>query len=270
MGLEAASWAAQALTLRAERDLGRSDGAAGYERNLELWEGLARYVQHRASGDASLPFPADGGWPAEADRDRAYVSGAALALLLDRLRPDWNRALEEEGGATLDGLLDDVLREVEPAGFALRERENVESRALADAADVEAGRRRAAQAFIEREGTAVQVVVADGAVLSPQRFDPLNVRLLEGRLVLHSRLLRLERPGASIEVLGAECLTQGAGSHPLFGGVQSLLLTGLPEDFTPSREGGAVKLTAPGLEATFTGAEVERLPGRPFWRLTLR
>jgi hypothetical protein len=75
--------------------------AAEYERGSELNEGLARYVEWRASGDPSPPpFPRDD-FAAQEIRARSYISGASLAILLDAAAPGWKGRVD----APLDELL---------------------------------------------------------------------------------------------------------------------------------------------------------------------
>lgn len=254
--------AALALSLRRRREALRSDGATGYERGLELREGLAAYVQHRCPPDGRAELPPAEGWPAEDDRERAYVTGAAMGFLLDRLQPDWRERLEADDGTFLDQLLENALqrRGVEPASFEDAIVATVGAQAEADARAVVAARERRRADFLGAAGPAIVLRVASGPPLSPQGFDPLNVQSLGGRDVLHTRYLLLERPGGDrLEVLGRGVLTTGAGSHPLFGGVAELALTGLPEPPVVTWQGEVVTIKADGLEARFTGATLREL-----------
>jgi hypothetical protein len=101
---EAGAWAARALAARQERFTHLSDGAAAYERGTEVKEGLARYVEALAAGDEGSLLP-EAEFPPESVRLRSYDSGAAIALLLDRLDPAWKRRLEEKDETPLDELL---------------------------------------------------------------------------------------------------------------------------------------------------------------------
>lgn len=100
----AAEWCELALQYRLRR-FSQMDSAFGaYERFNELNEGLAQYIQHLAAGHNSVHFPAEEFKPA-AIRERVYVSGPALAFLLDRLDPDWQKGLEKNDRQFLDDLL---------------------------------------------------------------------------------------------------------------------------------------------------------------------
>jgi hypothetical protein len=90
---EAACWIAEALRVRNSRFAGMAPASVTYERNSELNEGLANYIQVKAAGEtASFTLPSSGFYP-EAVRQRAYQIGTAWALLLDRMTPGWQREM---------------------------------------------------------------------------------------------------------------------------------------------------------------------------------
>jgi hypothetical protein len=253
-------WAALALDLRRQLNDRRSDGAVAYERGLELYEGLARYVQDRCLPDRPPQLPPAQGWPAEVVRERAYVTGAAMAHLLDDLVPQWKQQLEEDDSPYLDDLLGWALaeRSVTPASIDSAEREVLVAAAGVDAAAVSESRQASRVEFYSRAGPAIVVRVLGGGPLSPQGFDPLNVRSLGGRDVLHTRWLKLERHDAEIEIEGCSVLTSGAGSHPLFGGVSELLVTGLKAPPELDESGDETVVSAPGFLGRFGAVTIER------------
>ena len=91
----ARAWAARALAFRRERFALLLEPASAYERGTEMKEGLAQYVEMTAAGhDGPLLPPEE--FPAQAVRLRAYASGCAVGLVLDRLDSAWKRRLEEK------------------------------------------------------------------------------------------------------------------------------------------------------------------------------
>jgi hypothetical protein len=70
---------------------------------------------------------------------------------------------------------------------------------------------------------------------------------------LHGRWLKLVNDAGQVEVLNRTALTIGSGDHPLFTGVERVVVTGL--DFLPSirRDSLTVTLEAPGLTGRFKG-----------------
>ncbi|HEX8423870.1 MAG TPA: hypothetical protein VF634_10690, partial [Pyrinomonadaceae bacterium] len=101
---DARCWARLALSTRRERFARMTTGAANYERATELNEGLARYVEARAAGTRTANLPAAEYPPADL-RTRAYATGHALALLLERFAPAWTTRLEAGENLSLDELL---------------------------------------------------------------------------------------------------------------------------------------------------------------------
>lgn len=257
-------WARSVVRLRRQRFQRLPQGAAAYERGTELREGLARHVEARASSKRRPPALPAGGFAPEDVRERGYAVGHAFAHLLDRLRPGWEEALAGDSAASLSSLLEAA------APLAVRPRvrcgitpdESRRTSTVARADLLRLGERDAAlrREFEERPGWRL-VVAAAGAPLFPAAFDPLNVRVLDGH-VLHTRWLRLQNDLAVVEVLDGEALTEAAGSHPLFEGVRTLVVTGLPSAPAVQRAGDTVEVRAGPVEGTFVGASVERGEGK--------
>lgn len=252
-----ACWAARALEQRRIRFAHMPAGSSGYERGTELNEGLAAYVEARASG--SLPaIPAEG-YAADQVRQGSYGIGSVLAMLLDRFDPAWKQTLEAGSAASLDELLAVALPFPDTAGcrFTPEETAQTRARAAADTARLVDGRKERRAAFFGRPGLRL-VIDAGAQPLWPQGFDPVNVEGLGNREVLHRRFLKLGNDRGALEVLDREALTEGAGSHPLFEGVRVLTLSGLAEEPKISRNGETMKIEIAGLTATLTAVNVRR------------
>ena len=243
--------------------------AAAYERGIEMKEGLAAYLEGLAAGmtDASI---GGGPFPAEEVRARAYASGPLVARLLDRLAPGWKERLERSEAASLDDLLASAAPAAEPSCRpSRRERAASEAEARRDVAALAASRARAREEFLAAPGWSL-VVEAAAEPLWPQGFDPLNVRRLGGREVLHTRFVKLGNRAGTIEVFGRSALTEPAGDHPLFQGIRRLTVTGLPGAPPAPSDGRQLAIAVPGLRLLLAGAETEvsgttfrvRLPAR--------
>lgn len=251
--------AAAAMRARATRFEGLDSASVAYERASEMNEGLANYVQLRASHTAAR-LPAEDFLP-ELVRQRSYATGAAMAQLLDRLMPAWRDSLEHDDRLPLDALLGRAatarasrLRDCAPDDAA---HERFEMEARRAAADVAARRRAARDTFLATPGTTLEVV-ANGAPLGVAGFDPLNVTRVSPAEVLHARYLELGAAGgATVEVMGHASLTRAAGDHPLFSGVRAVTITGLATP-TVSDEGGVVTVRAEGITVHAPAASVER------------
>jgi hypothetical protein len=251
---EVRSWASRAVAARRARFARIPSGSSGYERGTELKEGLARYVQAKAGGETGSPFP-DAEFAPDKVRDRAYASGSAMALLLDRLDPRWKEGLEQRD-EPLDEILGRAAAGTPPAALPAPEEAEIRRRAGADVAAWSASRASLREQFLATPGW--KVVVESASPLFAQGFDPLNVERLSAESVLHTRFLKLGNAEGSVEILDHHCLTEGAGKHPLFGGVRRATVAGFPQEPAADTTGGGVRITIPGVTLAFRNATVSR------------
>ncbi len=280
--LFARCWGRNALELRRERFALLPAGAVAYERGTELNEGLAAYVERRATGAPGHTILPREDFAPEAVRARGYRTGAALAwLLTGQLYSAWRTTLEENDTTPLDLMLaaaydaapdppaDSFDFTITPGGvitaaeykagctFTPTELERTRSIAMADIDSLRTRRAEARRNFLERDGWTLVIDAAD-APLFPQGFDPLNVQVVAPREVLHSRYVKLGNGSSVVEVMGRAALTDAAGAHPLFNGVRSLTITGLKDGLTIETTDTAATIDADGMTATLSGASVER------------
>lgn len=265
----AACWARTALDMRRERFAALSAGSIAYERHTELNEGLATYVERRATGEPdSTVLPVEEFAP-EAVRQRGYQTGVALARLLDQFSPTWRRTLEQNDSIPLDVLLATSLppraSDVRACAFKPAEWDRIRAAAAIDIRALRGRRAEQRRAFLEQPGWSL-VIVAPGAPLFPQGFDPLNVQTVARGEVLHTRFLQLRNETGEIEVLGRAVLTESAGEHPLFNGVRSLTVTGITSEPMITEVNGVVTVKADGVTAQVHGATVEYTE----WTVTVR
>jgi hypothetical protein len=262
-GPRTACWARTAHNFRRRRFDEMDPAFSTYERLTELNEGLASYVQLLAAGKVIVEIPAVGFGPTEV-RDRTYVIGPALALILDRLRPGWQRDLEAHDDQFLDQMVAAALEthppeQPEPCVIAADEARSIEQAAREDAAGVIEARSQRRERFDALPGWRVVVHAADERPLWPQGFDPLNVERVAGGF-LHTRFLRSGNDTGELEAIDEadvdlEALTEGVGPHPLFNGFRRVTVAGL-EKPQISIEGDRVSLRAPGVTARFDSASV--------------
>lgn len=270
---DASCWARLALSTRRERFARMRAGAATYERATELNEGLARYVEARAAGTHAANLPADE-YAATDLRTRAYATGHALALLLERFAPTWTTRLEAGENLSLDELLAAALSQkllptnnaapsassstsacALPQSFT----ESARSRAKVDVASLIERRTTMRREFDAQAGWKVIITADAGAPLWPQGFDPLNVLRLGEREVLHTRYLKLGNDAGAIEIFDRRSLTEGAGAeHPLFNGVRRLTLAGIADEPATQESEGKTTITAANIKGEFRGARLER------------
>lgn len=268
---ESRCWTGTALALRRVRFSLLPAGAVDYERGTEINEGLAAYVERRATGSPDHTLLPREDFAPEAIRPRGYRTGAALARLLDRFAPTWRSTLEENDATALDLLLAaayDAAPDVHDGApdthadsparceFDPAELNHARTIAMVDIDSLHSRLEEARRAFLDRSGWTLVIDAAD-APLFPQGFNPLGIQVVAPGEVLHSGYVKLGNEAGAIEVIGRAALTEAAGAHPLFNGVRSLTITGLENEPTIETTDGVATLTADGVSATLHGATVE-------------
>jgi hypothetical protein len=264
----ATGWARVALDLRRERFDRTGAPFVAYERGIETLEGTAAYVEHRVAGRAAPGFPAEG-FGAEDVRSRAYVTGAAWALLLDRFAPGWQDDFGSDDGILLDTSLAAALAPTASSlacAISPSERDAALEVAREDVRDVVRGRTERRAAFESSPGWTLVVEAGTSSPLWPQGFDPLNLTRVDGG-VLHTRFLKLGNESGALEVMGAIVLTEEVGPHPILNGILRATLAGLPDEPTVETDGGLVTVRTSTFNAQFEGASVERTDARIVIRL---
>ncbi len=134
-------------------------------------------------------------------REWPYRSGAALAGLLCRGADGWQAEIME--GKPLDEVLAGRIGQPKsrpPASPSLRDAATQAAQAHAHALE------RLRQNFDARPGPRLRL---RGTGIRVTGFDPLNVHVLPGEQVLHTRYLRVEVPDGALEVLGGQALAAG-------------------------------------------------------------
>lgn len=268
---EAAAWAATALRIRGERTPALSEEARMFETALEMMEGTANYVARVALGEGpeQTAVRLRKGRPAEGIRWRFYDTGAAVCLLLDRLEPGWKARIDGEPDLTIVDLLEAALGSatVERRGFTEKDIADFAARTAGDVKALADRQERTRTDLLARPGARVVVECADGAEpFRVQRFDPINLLVLDGGEVAHANFITLSNASGSVEVTnaafvrgafaGTVSLTVAAGRHPLGDGVGRLTVTGIHAAPVVTRDGGTVTLEGGGIRATLRNAAV--------------
>ena len=267
----AAGWAAAALGIRRERVLRLADDVRAYETSLEMMEGTANYVARVSVGEPAsrtverLRAPR----PAEDVRWRFYDTGAALCLLLDRLSPGWQERSDRQPALTIVELMDAALRGRDAAAAAFSEAEaaGFQARAAASIADLGGRRQRLRAELLERQGGRVVIEVMPGAEpFRVQRFDPINLMVLDAGAIAHANYLTLSVPQGTVELTnpgfvrgtfgGTVSVTEAAGRHPLSDGVRRLTIAGIQGAPKVGGDEGTVSVEAPGVRLTLRGSDV--------------
>ncbi|MBI2839197.1 MAG: hypothetical protein HYX75_12845 [Acidobacteria bacterium] len=254
----AACWSVRALAYRAERFRRMPAESSAYERGTEIKEGLAQYVQFKALGSPSREIFGEG--DLEDVRLRGYAAGEALGCILDRLDPDWHATLERAPAESLDHLVALAVHSEsgEPCQVDAATEARIRDRARGDVEASIHGRIEARNRFLSEPGWRIEVRTAPGDRLWPKGFDPMNVTVTGKGEVLHTRFLNVGNSHAEIEILDHASLTAAAGEHPLFDGIASITICGLPTEPVISETTDAIAIDTAGVTLRAQGARWEK------------
>jgi len=268
---DAARWVVAALEIRRERMPSLTEDVRSFETALEMMEGTANYVARVAVGEPPERTAERLRAARRADdiRWRFYDTGAALCLLLDRLSPGWQERSEQQPALTIVDMMDTALRthHAEAATFSGTDTAGFASRAAADIADLSGRQQRLRSEILERRGPRIVVEVEEGAEpFRVQRFDPINLMVLDAGEIAHANFLSLSVPQGTVELTnpgfvrntfsGTVGLTSPAGRHPLSDGVRRVTIAGIDGVPKVVRDAESVTVEASGVRLALRGAEV--------------
>lgn len=254
---DAAAWARRAIGIREKRYESLSKQGLAYERELEEYEGLARYAEARAMRHSPRTLIPEQGFAPGELRERAAVTGAVFAILLDRFDRGWKDAwkdsrlsLEERLAERLEGSPNAVVQALTPG-----ERVAVIDAAVLDAAHHRVAIEEERDQYLAKPGWTLRIQVRTEKLL-PESFDPLSVKRMRLGEVLHPRRLVLANELGRLEIDGRRALTQTSARRTLADGVERVILTGFRKRPETREEDGTITIEAPGVSATFQKAEL--------------
>jgi len=244
--------------LRHERFARLDSGFVSYERGIEAFEGTAMYVEYRAA-KRTVKLPA-WGFPVEAVRRRAYFTGLAWALLLDRFDPNWSQGFAEDTSRYLDKDLGERLKclfKLPSCVLSSIERKHIGEACRRDLRQWEVAGDSLEAALRSAPGRCLAIETDPGGPLEPIGFDPMNIRRLR-RCLLHTRFLELRNCAGTFSVLDNTVLTEAVGPHPLFNGIRRVEVPGLAQEPDVQIDADSVIVEMPGIMVRFREAEVEK------------
>jgi len=265
----AAAWAATATALRSRRTDRLRPEHRSFETLLELQEGTAVFIERAVLGqtrDAGRLREERG---PEGIRWRCYETGAAIAAVLERLRPSWKAELDARPDTTFAELLGAAVkvREAGPATFSHQEQAAIAARAEAGISRLSARRASLAESFAARGPRVVVRLAAEGERFEMNRFDPMAVEVLDRGRSLQAHQLTVVHPRGELSldnprftrgsVDGVIALLVPAGDDPFRQGMREVAVAGFRGEPTINREGDFLTVEAEGLRISFAGARLD-------------
>jgi hypothetical protein len=263
------------LSLREARHRAMDANVALFEKMTELNEGLAEYALVQAShqpGGSPAPAPTVAqrletvlGAGDRSIRLRFYSTGAAQALLLDRLAAsDWKRELMMRD-VTLSDLLGEAIsyRASEMADIAQAKQMHSGAAVAREAVTRVASLRRRVNARADSLlAVPGELVTIDRSRLQLNScgFDPQNMLQLGDGAILHTRWLHMCGADADL-VFNAAIVQEASRLRSVIGDAAAVRITAEGAELTVGdspREVKSLKLESPGLTAGFGRAIIQR------------
>ncbi len=189
-------------------------------------------------------------------RNRGYATGNIMSTLLDRLRPGWREQISADTGLTLDSLLTLSLGDLPRAcEFEDDLERDIRATAESDVREFKRQRVNVLREFQDRAGWRIVITAKQPNWFWPGGFDPSNITALTRGRLLHNRWLKLSTGDASVEILDRSSLTIPVGEHPMFNGMQEVLVTGIDARPEPDMENDTLRVTLEGIIIRAVGAQ---------------
>lgn len=206
---DVAGWAAAALRCREERMAGLPAPFIQYENELQRTEGLSDYIERVARGlDPLNASNMTNGIAPAGIRDLGYVEGRWIAMILDKLQPDWKAALEKDDTLFLENILREAVKASpgDTRSFEPGEIESLRAAATTDFSAWQQKKKAEIEAYAARPGYRLEIEAAARS-LAIRIFEPLEIELLNDGGVFHRMIFAAGNETGSLRIADHPCLT---------------------------------------------------------------
>ncbi len=224
---ELAGWALAALDCRKER-LNRLPVQYGnYEKDLQHTEGLSDYIERIARGvDPLNASNMTNGIAPAGVRDLGYWEGRWIAMILDRLNPEWKTYLESNDTLSLEDILQSVL--IDPSlikqHFSESDIRQLRLDSEKDFDEWQIKKAEEIESYKNLSGYKIEInSISDP--LNIRIFEPLEIEILPERTVFHRVIFSAANQKGNIRIFNHPCITGFDDSYRLV----KLILNGIPE-----------------------------------------
>jgi len=182
---------------------------ANYENELQLTEGLSDYIEKRARDQHPLDATdiTNGIAPAGI-RDLGYVEGRWIAMILDKLSPDWKLHLEKNDSIYLEDILETVVKElpVKEKAFESNDTDSMKASAEADFNEWQEQKKKEIEEFFNAPGYRLEIRSPENP-LNIRMFEPLEIEILDNRGVYHRIFFSAGNESGSLRIMNHPCIT---------------------------------------------------------------
>jgi len=254
---ETTGWALTALDYRKERLAMVPEPFGNYEKDLQHTEGLSDYIERIARGvDPLNASNMTNGIAPAGVRDLGYWEGRWIAMIMDRLSPDWKMLLESNDTLYLEEILESVMVDLTFKKQAFSESEIRLLRFDSDRVFDDWQLRKAGEveSYKNLPGYSIEI----SSVSSPLNiriFEPLEIEMLADRAVFHRLIFSAGNQKGTMRILNHPCITYFDESFRLV----RLCIYGLPEapQVIPEEKKLIVKYRDISLELNYSELKTE-------------
>jgi hypothetical protein len=251
---EITGWALTALDYRKRRLDMVPESFGNYEKDLQHTEGLSDYIERIARGvDPLNASNMTNGIAPAGVRDLGYWEGRWIAMILDRLSPDWKNRLESNDTLYLEEIIESELQDLPCGKLAFTDIEVSQIKAEADK-DFDLWQLKKAEeieSYKKLSGYRIEINSLSDP-LNIRIFEPLEMEILPDRAVFHRVIFSAANQKGNIRIFNHPCITGFDDSYRL----TKLILNGIPETPEVNREEKKLILKHEGISLELNYAKI--------------
>lgn len=251
---EIAGWALTAMGCRKERLNMLPEQYGNYEKDLQHTEGLSDYIERIARGvDPLNASNMTNGIAPAGVRDLGYWEGRWIAMILDRLNPDWKNYLESNDTLYLEEILESELHDAQAKGLAFSDSEvnHLKAGAQKDFDQWQVKKAEELDGYKSLPGYRIEINSL-AEPLNIRIFEPLEIEILPDRAVFHRVIFSAANQKGNIRILNHPCITGFNEAYRLV----KLVLNGLPVAPELNHEEKKLTLKHEGITLEFNYTEI--------------
>ena len=200
---EIIGWVKEALHFRAQRLNGINSTYGFYEKELQRTEGLSDYIEKVVRGTDPLNTSnmTNGIAPAGV-RDLGYIEGRWIAMILDKLNPNWKIELEQNDALYLEDILKNTINNlsIDSISFSDSEIDSFKAEAETDFKKWSVKKYEEVKQFNDMRGFQIEIN-ASSKPLAIRIFEPLEIEILEDRSVFHRLILAAGNESGTLRIM---------------------------------------------------------------------
>lgn len=223
-----AGWAQTALEFRCRRLEMVPEIYRTYEKELHRTEGLSDYIERRARGlDPLNASEITNGIAPAGVRDLGYVEGRWIAMILDKLYPDWKSVIENNDSLFLEDMLAKPLAAMQTSaeGFSSLEIDSITVESRKTFSLWQLTKLEELSEYMAQPGYSL-IVDACSAPFSIRIFEPLEIESAENGGVYHRLIFSAANQRSSIRIMNHPCITYFDNHYQL----SAITIRGLKSD----------------------------------------